>query len=118
MRRITSMLCGVAVLLVLAMSSLAADLTGAWKCNDGGTYYLRQFGNELWWYGEQSPTNPAWSNIAYGTVRGNQIELKWTDVPKGHIMNHGILKLELQPNGTIVARHKTGGFGGSNWSRK
>jgi hypothetical protein len=104
-------------LLSLPGSLLAMDLTGAWKCNDGGTYYLRQFGNELWWYGEQSPRNPAWSNIAHGTIEGNILTLRWTDVPKGEIMNHGELILEITPKGKIVARDKTGGFGGSVWTQ-
>jgi hypothetical protein len=27
------------------------NLTGTWIANDGGTYYIRQTGNELWWAG-------------------------------------------------------------------
>jgi len=59
-----------------------ADLTGKWSCNDGGTYYMRQLGKEVFWMGERAPTNPSWSN----------------------------------PN-RATATYKTGGFGGSVWTR-
>ncbi len=104
-------------LMFLPTTVMAMDLTGVWTCDDGGSYYLRQFGNEIWWYGEQSPTNPAWSNIAHGTTVGNTITLNWTDVPKGRNMNHGQMLLEVTGDGKIVAKTKTGGFGGSVWTR-
>jgi hypothetical protein len=93
------------------------DLSGIWSCNNGGTYYLRQFGNEIWWYGEDSPINTLWSNVAHGTFANNILDLNWTDVPKGHILGHGILKLELNPDGKIVTRRGSGGFGCSVWTR-
>ena len=33
------------------MSSNPASLTGTWVANDGGTYFLRQIGDTLWWLG-------------------------------------------------------------------
>ncbi len=27
------------------------NLTGTWKANDGGTYYIRNIGNDVWWLG-------------------------------------------------------------------
>jgi hypothetical protein len=53
------------------------DLTGVWNCDDKGTYYLRQIGNTLWWYGEQKSNNPLWSNVAHGTITDNTINLEW-----------------------------------------
>jgi len=32
-------------------------LTGAWTCDDGGTYYLRQDGNTIWWAGLSGDRN-------------------------------------------------------------
>lgn len=32
------------------------DLTGVWSCDDGGTYFIRQVGNIVWWYGESIPS--------------------------------------------------------------
>jgi len=95
-----------------------ADLTGVWRCNDGGKYYIRQLGNEIWWFGENSSTEPTWSNVAYGNILGNTIRLKWSDVPKGRIMNSGMMVLEIISSSKMVAKEKTGGFGGSEWTRE
>ncbi|ABL65435.1 hypothetical protein [Chlorobium phaeobacteroides] len=94
-----------------------ADLTGKWSCNDGGTYYMRQLGKEVFWMGERAPTNPSWSNTASGYLDGNQIILRWADVPKGQIMSEGILILRLDNPNRATATYKTGGFGGSVWTR-
>ncbi len=104
-------------LLFLIPSVAFANLTGKWQCNDGGKYYVRQMGKEIYWYGERSPNNPAWSNVASGHVDGNRIILRWADVPKGHVMQGGILILQLENPNRFRAIHKTGGFGGSLWKR-
>ncbi len=95
-----------------------ADLTGRWSCNDGGTYYVRQLGKEVFWFGEHRPANTAWSNIAHGYIDGGRIILRWADVPKGSIMQEGILILETGPfERQMHSTFKTGGFGGSVWTR-
>lgn len=104
--------------MLVAINLFAYDLTGTWHGNDGGKYYIRQLGNEIWWYGENSPTGTSWSNVAYGNISGNNIRLKWSDVPKGRIMNSGMLSLEVMSTSRIVAREKTGGFGGSEWQKE
>lgn len=93
------------------------NLTGKWTGNDGGTYYVRQIGEEVWWFGENSPTTPGFSNVAYGHLSGNLLILRWADVPKGQAMNAGILELVVQSNSNIVASQETGGFGGTAWTR-
>jgi len=95
----------------------ALNIHGVWNCNDGGKYYIRQIGSKIWWFGESSPTNPGWSNVAYGTLTGNELRLEWADVPKGSIMGMGTLILQVISNNRIEARQKTGGFGGSIWTR-
>lgn len=105
-------------LLLFSLPALAfADLTGKWSCNDGGNYYMRQLGKEVFWFGERSPTAPSWSNVASGYIDGNQIILRWADVPKGRIMQEGILILRLDTPNKATATYKTGGFGGSIWTR-
>jgi hypothetical protein len=94
-----------------------ASLEGIWNCDDSGIYYMRQFGSTLWWYGEQDPLSPSWSNVARGTISGDAIQMDWTDVPKGSIMQSGILKLKIVSENEIVAVEKTGGFAGSRWTR-
>ncbi len=93
-----------------------ANLTGVWNCNDGGRYYIRQLGSKVWWFGENSPASPVWSNVAHGDRVGSQLRLEWADVPKGRIMNSGILILNISGN-RLTAAQKTGGFGGSVWTR-
>lgn len=106
------------LLMVCSLDSFAqADLTGVWSCDDGGLYYIRQFGDTVWWYGEQSSSNPAFSNVATGTVDGNTISLDWADVPKGQTTGSGILVLNVESTDRLTAIQKTGGFGGSVWTR-
>lgn len=95
------------------------DVTGKWKANDGGTYYLRRVGNQVWWYGEFTPTSPPWSNVFLGTiVNGNQISGNWADVPKGNILGSGGIVLRIESNNRIVRISNTGnGFGGTVWTR-
>jgi hypothetical protein len=94
------------------------DLTGKWTCDDGGTYYLKQLQNQIVWYGELSATDPNWSNVFYGRVNGDRIVGNWFDVPKGKASNHGQLKLRIGNNGRVLdAFQKSGGFGGSHWTK-
>jgi hypothetical protein len=94
------------------------DLTGVWRCDDGGQYYIRQLGPEIFWFGEQSSTHPQWGNVAHGEFDDNgRIQLSWADVPKGRIMSSGVLILQIESGDSLVVVSKTGGFGGSTWTR-
>ncbi|HEY9604851.1 MAG TPA: hypothetical protein V6C85_24825 [Allocoleopsis sp.] len=93
------------------------DLTGKWQCNDGGTYYLRQLDNQLWWYGEKSATNPNWSNVLKGTIEGYNISGQWADVPKGTVQQNGDMVIQVVDANHFKAVKKTGGFAGSEWTR-
>ncbi|MBE9571487.1 MAG: hypothetical protein IMF11_12730 [Proteobacteria bacterium] len=106
------------VLMLIWPAVCVADLTGKWSCDDGGTFYLRQIGNSLYWYGERDKTKPAWSNILTARIKGDQIRGNWADVPKGRAMGSGNLHLAIKQGGNVlVAIKKTGGFGGSRWTR-
>lgn len=76
---------------------MAADLTGHWIANNGGDYYLRQSGSDLWWYAENNPGNPLWTHVARGTIRSNTITVFWSDVPKGQLttMNKGSFNVTI-----------------------
>lgn len=115
-----------ALLLILTLSnaSAAPDLTGVWNCDDKGVYYLKQIGSNIYWYGEQKPNSPHFTNIAYGTFNGDTLTLKWVDVPKGETKANGelILKFSQTPLSSdttqiLTATKKTGNFGGSKWTR-
>jgi hypothetical protein len=109
--------------IVLAAAPIAtawANLTGRWTCNDGGTYYLRQIGKEIHWYGQADFSGqPAWANVFSGSIRDSRITGKWADVPKGRSSGAGELVLEIRNQGNVLrCVEKTGGFKGSRWVRK
>jgi hypothetical protein len=106
-------------LVVATASAQGADLTDVWYCDDGGTYYVRQLGKEIWWYGEQSPGRaPLFSNVARGTLEAdNMLHLQWVDVPRGRTGGSGTLTIRVESNNKMAAVHKSGGFSGSVWTR-
>ena len=107
---------GLAIVLLLCAVS-AADLTGTWSLDVGGNFYIRQIGNDIWWYGESSATNPSWSNVAHGVLSDEYIFLDWADVPKGGNAKSGTLSLEVVNLNELSAIEETGGFSGSEWTR-
>jgi hypothetical protein len=103
------------------------DLTGAWAGDDGGIYYLRGLGSVVWWNGmsgrDGSPSDLGrdWNNVGRGVINGLQIEIEWSDVPRGEILGNGTLILNIEDDGTgniqIVKFSETGtGFGNSVWT--
>ena len=117
-RKSVLVVCVLGLFVFAAAVASAADLSGRWNCDDGGQYYLRHLGNTLYWYGERSAANPAWSNIFQGNVQGERVNGNWVDVPKGQASSRGVLQMQIKDNGNVLeATHKTGGFGGSRWVR-
>jgi hypothetical protein len=96
---------------------VSKNLTGRWRCNDGGTYFIRQVGSDLWWYGQSGDGGATWSNVFHGSIQGNQVIGRWADVPHGKLQNAGEMSLEILGNRKLRAIRRTGGFGGSEWSR-
>jgi len=127
------------------------DLTGVWTADDGAVYRLRQLSdNSVWWVGlsdwTQFHPGSRFTNVFRGSVddAGTKIEGDWADVPRGTILQHGHLSMDIvttdartrvpaaqPPNGplppsphpthTIELRKRlddtTGGFGASVWRR-
>jgi len=96
------------------------DLTGPWGSNDGGTYYLRQIGDAVWWMGLDGTDGRNFSNVFHGTRQANLITGQWSDVPRGGAMSSGSLVIEIvqTPRGVqLRKREGTGGFGGTTWFR-
>jgi hypothetical protein len=82
-------------------------LTGAWAGDDGGIYYFRQLGSGVvWWNGmsglDGSPSDLGreWNNVGRGVINGLEIEVESADVPRGEILLHGTLKLDILDDGT------------------
>ena len=95
------------------------NMDGAWTCNDGGTYYIREIGGKIAWFGEgglNRSGKPNFANVGIGTRSGNTITINWTDVPKCGLRGSGNLVLRINNANEIV---KTNGrsFGGSKWRR-
>lgn len=93
------------------------DLTGVWSCDDGGTYYITQRSYTVWWNGESSAIEPAWSNVARGILSNCVLALEYTDVPEGSATGFSTLVLEVLSNDEMVAREKPQSYGGSRWWR-
>jgi hypothetical protein len=107
----------VAIIAIMCPSVLAQDFSGVWSCDDGGTYYIHQIGNNIWWFGENDPSSPGFANVAKGAINGGKISLTWADVPKGTTNNNGILVLSVISEDELQKIQFTGGFGGSKWTR-
>ncbi|MGD0886769.1 MAG: hypothetical protein ABSA46_18160 [Thermodesulfovibrionales bacterium] len=120
---IVGLLLVTSVFAVQAAYAQGFNLTGTWQCTtDGSLYYIRQVNDEVWWYGEQMPTNPSFSNTAHGTFDGViALMLNWADVPKGSTSSNGILLIEVTPPTATAAAmmmpvYQTGGFGCGMWN--
>lgn len=100
-----------------SVSQVSQNLTGRWRANDGGTYYISQRGNTVWWYGESGDGGSTWTNVFHGTIQGNRVVGEWSDVPKGRVDQSGEMELQIDSAGRLSAIRKTGGFGGSVWTR-
>ena len=96
------------------------DLSGTWSSDDKGTYYIRQIGNEIWWFGKSSGHPIDYSNVFHGTLIDNTIIGNWIDVPMGTSSSTGTLKLILQIDGSL---HKVsvispaGSYPSSIWTK-
>lgn len=107
----------VVVLIVMVFpSALAQDLSGMWSCDDGGTYYIHQIGNTVWWFGENNSNNPDIANVANGAINGDKISLNWADVPKGATNNYGVLVLQVESENKLQKIQSTGVFKGTTWT--
>ncbi len=93
-------------------------VSGIWKCDDGGLYYVRQIGPDILWYGEAQPDRPFFANVAHGHIKSaGRIRLMWADVPKGITGACGALMLHVDSDSEMHATKVPGGFGGQRWTR-
>lgn len=108
-----------AVLFIALTANARADLTGRWSCDDGGTYYLRQDGRQLYWYAAPLGTEPAWASVFSGRIYGKRIKGRWADVPKGRTTGSGDLELSIENDATVLrSAGKDRRYRGSRWIRQ
>lgn len=101
----------------ITVAQARSSVTGMWACNDGGVYFIRRVGNQMWWYGQsRRDDGSSWSNVFQGTITGNKVTGSWADVPKGKSRNYGEMTLILV--GSRIEKISGGqNFSGTVWSR-
>jgi hypothetical protein len=105
------------LILSIGVAAQAASLTGKWSGNDGGTYYITQLNDRIYWYGENSTTSPGFANIGVGKIVGNYIFIEATDVPKGSASAQSDLIIYKSTDNYLYVITKDSPFGGSSWTR-
>ena len=104
------------------------ELTGAWAGNDTGTYYIRQVGDCVWWFGTEvreieagATDQRGFANVASGRIVGTQLDLEWVDLPLGDTVNGGGLTFIYDAElGELTLAEQRGGrlpFGGTVLTR-
>jgi hypothetical protein len=122
-------------IIAVAVSSCFAhaqglDLSGTYRANDGGIYYVEQSGSTLWWAGmsldgglqadEQWHRGLRFTNVFRGTIDGGTIVGEWADVSRGVSLSHGALTLTFGTSGgavQLVRVSASGGFGATIWTQ-
>lgn len=112
-----------------ATEAAEPTLTGVWRCDDGGTYYVRQFdGNRVAWFAEHR--GMAWCHVFFGQIGSTGIVSgRWIDLPKAAAHGAGVLGLAVSTDplsfplgadgrSTIMTfREATAAFGGRTWTK-
>jgi hypothetical protein len=93
------------------------DLSGVWTTQTGATFYVRQIGSQIWWYGTQSPTKPRWTNVASGQLEGNVVRVHWVDVPQGMTASSGNLTLTAVDSRHLIVSENPDNFLSAEWLR-
>jgi hypothetical protein len=91
------------------------DLSGIWKSNDGGVYFVRQIGTEVWWQGETA--DHEWVNAFKGTCTEDTVTGEWIDLPKGKASSSGELNLNIQGN-KMTCTSSGGNFPSREWKKE
>lgn len=113
----------------VALNTQNINLTGVWRANDGGTYYIRNLGDDVWWLGiSTDDAGKTFSNVLRGQIleNNNTIVGDWTDLPMGSNMYYGTLTLNIDSNNTLnkinESSYSSNGsssccFGATKWQR-
>jgi hypothetical protein len=100
--------------------SRGRNLTGTWIGNDGGTYYIRETGAIVVWYGEAPGRvgEARFANVFSGAWRGGSFSGFWADVPKGGPTGNGELRIRRVNDFTLEKVDGSGSaFGATRWQR-
>ena len=103
-----------------AQCVVSPDMTGVWRGNDTGAYYVRQVGSTIWWVGMSPDNGRAFTNVFNGVRDGDVVRGTWADVPQGRGASSGTLTLRLTGGANVLGFEviqMSGGFSGNRWSR-
>jgi hypothetical protein len=98
--------------------NVMTDISGIFNGNDDGEYWVRQSGNNVYWFGKEKNNPPGFSNVFIGTIAGDSFSGKWGDVPVGGTRNEGTINLHIDGSDHFTRISETGGFSGSDWRRR
>ena len=95
-------------------------VTGVWKGQDQGIYYVRQFGDNIMWLGTSANDGKTWTNAFAGKIDGDIISGTWADVPRGKVGGLGTLTLKVSQVGAKIVMQKIGGstFSTFTWEKQ
>lgn len=103
----------------MARAVCANDLSGKWNGNDGGTYFIKQNGREIWWAGGTGfNEGSGFTNVFDGSRDGSVVKGLWADVPIGNARGNGELSLQCDQdakNDILTKSSESGGFSGNQW---
>ena len=95
----------------------AVDISGVWLADDGGTYAIKQSGNEITWEGYSRDGGRRWTHTFNGVLQGDTIVGKFSDRPPGASRGSGPLSVKIVNDTRLEKVAGTGGnFGGSLWT--
>ncbi|MDA2464235.1 hypothetical protein [Bacillus cereus] len=93
------------------------DLTGIYRSDDGGIFYIRHLNyKQIWWVAMSgNGSGHTWTNVFKGDVKydsfgGVNISGFWYDVPRGMYMGNGFLGFKVQL-GNLVKTYQDKPFG-------
>jgi len=94
------------IFLILFLFSLStavhSALSGIWKGDKGGTFYIQETRGNVYWYAEQLSRNPYWAHVFNGKLKDLEIKGNWVDIPKGKRRSQGRLIAEVTPDGKYI----------------
>jgi len=109
----------------LAIASPGKNLSGFWKSNVLGKYYVRQIGSCVSWIGLGTYSSQSqkydYANAFFGTINstGTTITGYWFNLNAGtNSLPYGSLKLHVVNATHLSKTAQTGGFGASSWTQQ
>lgn len=90
------------------------NLAHSYRADDGGVYYFRQVGSEVYGFGEEK--NGAFALVFRGRRSAGLVSGQWFHVPKGDAQSSGELSFLVSEGGTVLSKiSATGDLAATSW---